>query len=147
MPTGVYDRSIGAPRVRVYTDQQLVRRKSVQKAYRKSHRTESHIRNAKWMRTSKARFNNLVKGARVRNVDVTITFNEWKSLINNPCFYCAGELPQTGGGIDRRDSSLGYVEGNCRPCCTVCNIAKNDLTEEEFRTWLLKVSSHWLNRK
>lgn len=35
-------------------------------------------------------------------------------------------------GIDRIDSSKGYTEDNCRPCCTQCNTLKLDYTEQEF---------------
>lgn len=29
-----------------------------------------------------------------------------------------------GSGIDRQDHRLGYVHGNCVPCCSNCNTKK-----------------------
>jgi hypothetical protein len=38
-------------------------------------------------------------------------------------------------GIDRVDSDLGYIEGNVVPCCSVCNMAKNDTPVGDFLGW------------
>src|SRR5580692_5203680 len=37
------------------------------------------------------------------------------------CHYSRGLLPEAGNGIDRKNSSLGYVMGNCSACCATCN--------------------------
>jgi hypothetical protein len=42
-------------------------------------------------------------------------------------------------GIDRIDSSIGYILSNCRPCCRTCNVAKSDLSETEFWNWLTRI--------
>jgi len=47
-----------------------------------------------------------------------------------PCHYC-GDLIKTVG-IDRVDSSLGYVTGNMVPCCSMCNFMKLTLSQEDF---------------
>ena len=39
-------------------------------------------------------------------------------------------------GIDRVDSSMGYVANNVVTCCTFCNRAKNDASENEFLKWV-----------
>jgi hypothetical protein len=38
-------------------------------------------------------------------------------------------------GIDRADNALGYTVENSVSCCKICNIAKRDLTIEEFIFW------------
>jgi hypothetical protein len=38
-------------------------------------------------------------------------------------------------GIDRVDNSKGYIPGNCVACCGTCNLAKRELTVDEFLTW------------
>lgn len=62
-----------------------------------------------------------------------------------PCWYCGVEptnqLNYAGAiiyfsGIDRIDSSVGYVPGNIRPACWDCNRAKSVLTDAEFMSWL-----------
>jgi N-acyl-D-aspartate/D-glutamate deacylase len=37
------------------------------------------------------------------------------------CHYARGLRPEAGHGIDRKNSSLGYVMGNCSACCATCN--------------------------
>lgn len=39
-------------------------------------------------------------------------------------------------GLDRIDSSKPHTEDNIVPCCVTCNIAKSDLTINEFKEWL-----------
>jgi hypothetical protein len=73
-----------------------------------------------------------------------LTKEEFKNIITQQCHYCGCEgsegflpKPNTNGifksnGIDRIDSSLGYVSANCVPCCTICNKMKLDLSYDEF---------------
>lgn len=42
-------------------------------------------------------------------------------------------------GIDRIANKLGYVSGNCVACCYTCNVAKNDMTVEDFKSWIKRV--------
>lgn len=52
-------------------------------------------------------------------------------LITDVCFYC-GIQPNPVNGIDRVDSSIGYVEDNVVTACRYCNRAKSDQSMEEF---------------
>lgn len=84
--------------------------------------------------------------ARNRELEFNISIDDFKQLIVQPCHYCGtrdnyvsvnvGRKLRNGklhaNGIDRADSSLGYTLSNCRPCCKVCNIAKQSLTEQQF---------------
>ncbi len=45
-------------------------------------------------------------------------------------------------GLDRVDSSKGYVLGNVVACCKDCNRAKSDMTTEKFMTWLDKLANN-----
>jgi hypothetical protein len=36
------------------------------------------------------------------------------------------------GGIDRKDSSIGYILSNCLPCCSFCNMAKRSTNYDLF---------------
>lgn len=42
-------------------------------------------------------------------------------------------------GIDRIDNDKGYIEGNVRPCCTMCNKAKHAWPETQFQEWLDRI--------
>jgi hypothetical protein len=45
-------------------------------------------------------------------------------------------------GIDRIDSSKGYVPGNVVPCCTVCNIMKLDHSHAGFIAHIEHILAH-----
>lgn len=73
-------------------------------------------------------------------------------LIFRDCVYCGSPPsnvkvgkntlePLRYSGIDRVDSSLGYVAGNVVPCCRVCNNAKSNLSLAEFRAWVQRLSA------
>ena len=42
-------------------------------------------------------------------------------------------------GIDRVDSGKGYVINNVVPCCKYCNIAKGEMSREDFLKWVKRV--------
>jgi hypothetical protein len=45
-------------------------------------------------------------------------------------------------GLDRVDNTLGYLPGNVVACCTQCNGAKLNYTQEEFLFWANQLYSH-----
>lgn len=91
-------------------------------------------------RTLRGRWRKMRKTAFCRNMDVLLTFEQYENLIKpNRCHYCENSLPMAGGGIDRLDSSKGYIDGNCVPCCHICNQMKNDLTVQDFLSHISKI--------
>ena len=50
-------------------------------------------------------------------------------------------------GIDRIDSSKGYVFDNCVPCCKHCNIMKMTMTIDEFINKIKKILNVWVKRE
>ncbi len=75
-----------------------------------------------------------------------------RSIITSPCYYCGSSESNTKttkntkdplkyNGIDRVNNSDGYEESNVVPCCFVCNRAKGDMSENEFREWMKKISA------
>lgn len=71
--------------------------------------------------------------AKKKKLDMELTREQFDALTSGRCVYC--DRPTTGthkNGIDRIDSSVGYISGNCVTCCGQCNIAKKTLTKEEF---------------
>ncbi len=70
-----------------------------------------------------------------RSMPFELTIEQVASLSRSACFYC-GRLDGDHNGIDRMDSSYGYVLSNCTPCCWICNRAKAaDLSSGEFIAW------------
>lgn len=114
--------------------------------------SEEKIWDRHWLKgndssSARKRFAHLITAAKKRNHEVTITYEDYLYLITKNCYYCGSPLPRFGHGIDRINSDIGYVTGNVRPCCTHCNIAKNDWTEAEFREWVLRVYNRWADKK
>lgn len=66
--------------------------------------------------------------AKYRNLSFTLTFEEYKSLISKPCYYCEGEFGkvETSLGLDRIDNGRGYELDNVLSCCTDCNRTRGD---------------------
>lgn len=93
--------------------------------------------------------------SRARNIFsvFTLTKEEFFNMIYSNCYYCnstplnfvtkniKGEVKGYHvNGIDRLNNDEGYTKENCVPCCKICNYAKNDMTYNEFISWLKKDS-------
>jgi len=90
------------------------------------------------------------RAAKERGLEFKLSFKTFKDLISSDCFYCGRKPSQTLGyykwtrgfkhnGIDRIDSSLGYLTTNCVPCCKRCNFAKRDRSAPEFYEWIERI--------
>ena len=83
-----------------------------------------------YYQTPKGRFNMYRSGARERNLEFNLTFDQFLMFWNSQCDYCGLEIE--GVGIDRTDNSLGYSVENCVSCCPTCNNMKKALPQNEF---------------
>lgn len=104
--------------------------KEIKRNYYKNNTEKILIDNAAWRQTFKGRLQSYKRAAKKRNFEWLLTDDEFKSLWQKPCSYC-GEKIETIG-IDRLDSTTGYVLNNCVSCCSTCNTMKLDMTKEEF---------------
>ena len=96
--------------------------KEQKRAYDRSRTKENAAYNAKRIRTPRARFSALQRAALSRGLPFNLTVVQHQALIaGGACCYCNGPLPTTVGGLDRKNSYLGYSEENCVPCCRRCN--------------------------
>lgn len=100
-------------------------------------------------------------GASQRGIDFLLSESDMKRLTQSNCFYCnavpareafctkqrtreaAERSKYIYNGIDRVDSSKPYILENCVPCCRVCNLAKNNLSFEEFTAYLDNLISNY----
>jgi len=62
-------------------------------------------------------------------------------LLKQDCAYC-GAPAKPLNGIDRINNALGYVDGNVTTACRTCNLAKREMTLEEFRAWVGRAAKH-----
>lgn len=99
-------------------------------------------------------YRNYTNRAKVYGIHWSLTDNEFYKLTQEKCFYCGIEpnkiskpwskySPEfTYNGIDRIDSNKGYELTNCLTCCTKCNYAKNTMSIEEFKKWIVRIYKH-----
>jgi 5-methylcytosine-specific restriction endonuclease McrA len=92
-------------------------------------------------------YQNYKSGARRKGRDFSLTIDEFEKFIMGECYYCSAPANTTqtlsiGHGIDRVDSSKGYVKGNVVTCCNVCNYMKGSLTTQEFLEQVSRINSH-----
>lgn len=88
------------------------------------------------------------RGAESRNLDFNISKEEFNSLVKQNCYYCSSEpkpimrsrgRKAIGNGLDRIDSSKGYLKDNVVPCCKMCNIMKWNLSKSEFKNQIERI--------
>lgn len=86
-----------------------------------------------------------------------ISKEKFIALVNSNCYYCGiapflergnktKSITKPLNGIDRIDSSKGYIDGNVVPCCVHCNRAKMDRSVEDFKDWIKLVYNN-LNKQ
>lgn len=101
-------------------------------------------------------FQNYKNSAAKRHLEFNISRDEFIEVITKNCFYCDSPPNRISSvkvnspeaelnsrflfnGIDRLNSKLGYISGNCVACCYDCNVAKFENTPEEFYQMILKI--------
>ena len=89
-----------------------------------------------------------------------MSFNEFYDMSQLNCFYCNAAPNNNANwarndkkasltskdnanfiynGIDRIDSSLGHIKGNCVPACKFCNYSKSNMTLDEFKSFIKRL--------
>ena len=93
--------------------------------------------------------------ARKGGREFELTREDFERLVFSRCHYCGSEPLAVHtrqlverfdeikwNGIDRVDSSKGYTITNVVTCCKICNVAKSDLTLEEFVAWATRLGTN-----
>lgn len=101
----------------------------------------------------------LTNNAKNRGILVEISKEDFVQIAKMDCFYC-GEHPKEKiyydqpewstpaklNGIDRVDNSIGYTLDNIVASCYICNRGKMDLSLEDFKAWIIKLSQReWVH--
>jgi hypothetical protein len=87
----------------------------------------------RFSRTPKGRYRLLKYNARRTGNAFNITFEAYRALIEQPCFYCGHPLSPTGNGLDRKTAGGDYTLANVVPCCGDCNTFKHvSFTHDEM---------------
>lgn len=88
-------------------------------------------------------YSNYKSGAIRRGFDFSLTKDEVRHIASSNCHYCGANPPAKGwNGIDRVDSSIGYLEWNIVPCCTLCNRMKSDLPLDIWLEHINRVAAY-----
>jgi hypothetical protein len=109
----------------------------------------------------KRRWRSIKSGAKLRNLPVAITYEEFKNVAIKNCYYCdslpdlswvdSRRLDESGkkirvyanvNGLDRLNSNFGYLGYNIVSCCATCNSMKSDLTLETFYRKVTEIYEH-----
>jgi hypothetical protein len=97
---------------------------------------------------------NYKAGAKRRKRKFKLTEEEFLTICKSNCKYCncpptqvsSGDKGCNGkfiyNGIDRVDNNKGYTIENSVACCSICNIAKHQLSKDEFLNWITRVYNH-----
>jgi len=123
--------------------------KKIADTYRETHRVEINERqkqkyvddptknkeaNIAFRNSRRGMLKSIHKGARDRNLVISMTDEEIMNMTDLNCVYCNTETKDMicRNGLDRIDSSLGYDLSNCVPCCGSCNMSKGQLDPLTF---------------
>ena len=74
-----------------------------------------------------------------RGLEYNLTKEEYENLIYKPCYLC-GYKNIVGNGLDRQDTSKGYLLDNVLPCCSSCNMMKAFYNKDDFINQMKKIS-------
>lgn len=91
-----------------------------------------------------------------KRADFLLSDDEFFTLIKGNCYYCdsipSNKMQDTQkshqdvfeyNGLDRVDNSVGYITTNVVTCCKRCNIAKNDMTHDDFISLCLRIAKRF----
>jgi hypothetical protein len=78
-----------------------------------------------------------------RNLVNELSFDDWKSLRSMPCGYCGRDAT----GVDRIDSSIGYVSSNVTAACERCNKMKGSQSAGDWYAQIERVLKHTRKRE
>ena len=93
----------------------------------------------------KKRYDHYKSNAKGRGLCFDISIDEFRNITSKPCVYC-GEFSTYFNnlginGIDRINSSVGYVSNNVIPCCETCNKMKSDYDVNKWIDKVIKIAN------
>lgn len=116
-----------------------------------------------------AQFNKLYNTYKIqafyRDLDFTLSKEDFRILTKSNCFYCDTKPAQLAkgysksttkewqnrcvyvyNGIDRINNLMGYTIENSKACCANCNFAKGELGQDQFKDLINKIYNHWAKK-
>lgn len=91
-------------------------------------------------------YRDFCRNAKRSGLAFLLSLEEAIRLFSSPCNYCGQIDIRTRdnklancNGIDRVDNRKGYTPENVVSSCRICNRAKSNLPEQEYRLWIDQV--------
>jgi hypothetical protein len=127
-------------------DKERIRQREVKRKWRAEHEDVNVARAKKWREQNRAlhRLQNYKNRADTGKRSWHLTKEMAMMLFHDRCYYCKDE--RTLNGIDRKDNNIGYYLTNVVTCCQICNTAKGQMSEEQFKEWAQRLSKHYLGQ-
>jgi hypothetical protein len=69
-------------------------------------------------------YKNYITSAAKRGYTMSLSFEDFKTYVLSPCYYCTSFVAEEVNGIDRINNDIGYEKDNCVACCETCNMMK-----------------------
>jgi hypothetical protein len=85
------------------------------------------------------RYSKYRQAAKARGHSFELSKEEFFELLHGECHYC-GSTSRIG--VDRKDSSVGYITDNCVSCCYPCNMFKLRIPYNVFIERCTAIADH-----
>lgn len=119
---------------------QSLTREKISEHYHKANYNEKYAeRKEVWRQTLKGKYSSYRAKAKSRKIQFQLTYEEFLTFWQQSCHYCGIGIETIG--LDRIDSSQGYVLQNIVSCCSICNQIKSDTNITLLRTHIEKMLS------
>lgn len=104
-----------------------------------------------------ALYSSYESNARRKNLPFFLSKEVFKLVVSQNCYYC-GKIPSETfkknglkgvfiyNGVDRKDSTKGYIQDNCLPCCTDCNYMKSNIPHNRFLEKIQMIYTNMMER-
>ena len=106
------------------------------KTEKKSHKEYMKM----WRLQPKPRLREIRRDAKNRNLPFKLTYEEFLTFWQKPCYYCGDKIITVG--LDRVDNDLGYQLDNLVPCCILCNRFKRRTIQGFFIEHCMKIAKN-----
>jgi len=96
---------------------------------RKNYYQENKQKVAEYNKLPHVRYNRMKHQVKRREIEFSISLDDWNEIQSLPCYYCSNELGTKtvySSGLDRLNNCVGYTRENCVSCCFTCNRIKGD---------------------
>jgi hypothetical protein len=114
------------------TEEYLKQNAETAKRWREKNQDKMAETNENKKNSRKLNFSVYVRSANIKNIEFSLTYENYISIVEKECYYCGIQQEKGFNGIDRLDQSKGYVLENCVSCCKMCNFMKGSLSDDVF---------------